>query len=117
MGATSLSPGNTVEAPSTLNQMIDNLTNHLNTFEFRATPPPIQSLMAEQRELQTCINIQMAGINWVTTQLQAASSPENSSLYTPGSDEHPENWSLDVMMASTNPAALSTDMGERLQIK
>ena len=72
--------------------------------------------MAEQRELQTCINVQMVGINRVNTQLQAVSSPGTSGHYTPGSDEHPENWSLDVMIASTNPAAISTDMGERLKI-
>ena len=50
----------------------------------------------------------MAGINKVTCQIKALTSDEDET------DDHVENWSLDVIIASTSPDLLSTNLHERV---
>ena len=53
----------------------------------------------------------MAGINKVQGQIRAITSDSSDN-----NESHAENWSLDVIFASTSPDLLSTNLRERIQI-
>ena len=91
-----------------LNNAVENLQAHLERFNIGREPPPVEHILAQQVELRELIERQMAGINKVQSQIKALTSDESDT------SDHVENWSLDVIFASTSPDLLSNNLHERV---
>ena len=90
-----------------LNNAVGTLQSQLERLNIRREPLPMDDILAQQTELKEQIEIQMAGINKVTCQIKALTSDSSDA-------DEVENWSLDVIIASTSPDLLSTNLHERV---